>query len=207
VTTTNPPRTTRRGEDREKRFLGAARDVFYESGFEAASVNEIVRRAGDSLATLYAQFDSKKGLFLALVDDGVAAMRADLAAAEGPLEDALGTLARNYLDGVMAPGAIGTFRILVGEGRNFPDIAQTFFERGPKKLRQDMSAFLAERAALGEIDCADTDFAAQAFFDMLRSHHRVRRAAHIDNSETDLGPHIDKVVTLFLRGVAPRRDV
>ena len=49
--------------------LQAAREVFLEQGYEAASVNDVVRRAGGSLATLYAQFGNKEGLFQAVTQD------------------------------------------------------------------------------------------------------------------------------------------
>lgn len=201
-----PVRPTRRGEARHKAFLDAARAVFYEVGYEAASVNEIVQRAGGSLATLYNQFDNKEGLFLALIEDGVAGMRANLVVPDLPVRPALQTLAKHYLEGVMAPGAIGTFRILVGEGRKFPQLAEKFFELGPTRLRADLSAFLADRAARGEISCDDPDFAAQAFFDMLRSHHRIKRAALPEKfgPDIDYSVHIEKAVALFLAGVAPR---
>ena len=56
-----------RAELRRAAFLGAARDVFLEFGYEQANMAEIVRRAGGSLSTLYAQFGGKKGLFEAMI--------------------------------------------------------------------------------------------------------------------------------------------
>jgi AcrR family transcriptional regulator len=57
-----------RAELRRAAFLKAARDVFLEYGYEAANMAEIVKRAGGSLSTLYAQFGGKKGLFEAMID-------------------------------------------------------------------------------------------------------------------------------------------
>ena len=45
-----------RAELRRAAFLRAAREVFLEFGYENANMAEIVRRAGGSLSTLYAQF-------------------------------------------------------------------------------------------------------------------------------------------------------
>ena len=58
-----------RGVARRQAFLEAAREVFLDQGYEAASVNDVVRLAGGSLATLYSQFGNKEGLFLAVVQD------------------------------------------------------------------------------------------------------------------------------------------
>ena len=45
---------------RRHAFLLAAREVFLEQGYEEASVNDVVRRAGGSLATLYANSAIKR---------------------------------------------------------------------------------------------------------------------------------------------------
>lgn len=58
-----------RGVARRQGFLRAARAVFLEQGYEAASVNDVVCVAGGSLATLYAQFASKENLFLAVCEE------------------------------------------------------------------------------------------------------------------------------------------
>jgi len=56
-----------RGAARRQAMLDAACEVFLEHGFEGASVADVVRRSGGSLATLYASFGSKEGLFEAIV--------------------------------------------------------------------------------------------------------------------------------------------
>ena len=76
-----------RGVARKQAFLQAAREVFLEHGYEAASVNEVVRRAGGSLATLYSQYGSKEGLFLAVAAEHPGEHRRIDAAARGRSRD------------------------------------------------------------------------------------------------------------------------
>src|SRR5262245_3793367 len=52
-----------RGEARRQAMLQAAGELFLEHGFEGTSVSDVVKRSGGSLATLYAWFGSKEGLF------------------------------------------------------------------------------------------------------------------------------------------------
>lgn len=52
---------------REK-LLSAAEEVFAERGFEAATLEEVATRAGFTRGALYANFDGKSSLFLALLD-------------------------------------------------------------------------------------------------------------------------------------------
>ena len=64
-----PTISTPRGEARRRAFLDAAGKVFLAQGLGNASVNDVVRLAGGSLATLYQQFGSKEGLFLAMFEE------------------------------------------------------------------------------------------------------------------------------------------
>lgn len=51
------------------RLLEAAADVFGRRGFQAASVDEVAEAAGFTKGAVYAHFESKEDLFLALLDD------------------------------------------------------------------------------------------------------------------------------------------
>jgi AcrR family transcriptional regulator len=55
--------------ERRRELLAAARDVFVEKGFSAASVDDIVARAGVARGTFYLYFQDKRSIFEALVDD------------------------------------------------------------------------------------------------------------------------------------------
>ena len=50
------------------RLLETAIDMFAEKGYAGTSVREIVHRAGVSKPVLYYYFQSKEGLFLAILD-------------------------------------------------------------------------------------------------------------------------------------------
>jgi AcrR family transcriptional regulator len=58
----------RRGEELREHILFTAKDVFLETGFERASMDTLAARAATSKRTLYAHFESKDKLFLAVVD-------------------------------------------------------------------------------------------------------------------------------------------
>ncbi len=51
-------------------ILDAAREVFGEMGFEAATVRDIIRRTGLSVGAFYNYYRSKEEVFDALADDG-----------------------------------------------------------------------------------------------------------------------------------------
>jgi len=51
-------------------ILDAAREVFGEIGFEAATVRDIIRRTNLSVGAFYNYYRSKEEVFDALADDG-----------------------------------------------------------------------------------------------------------------------------------------
>lgn len=55
--------------ERRREILRAARDVFVEKGFSAATVEDIVVKAGVARGTFYLYFADKRAVFEALVDD------------------------------------------------------------------------------------------------------------------------------------------
>src|SRR6516225_5894868 len=68
---TNPTQTSRHQEKTEltrSRFIQAAEKIFARDGFESAKLEEIAATAGYTRGAFYANFDSKEGLFLALLE-------------------------------------------------------------------------------------------------------------------------------------------
>lgn len=70
-----------------ERLLQAAAEVFAEKGFAGASVDEIAERAGHTKGAVYSNFANKDDLFLALIDDHLAAKVVDLDARLGEASD------------------------------------------------------------------------------------------------------------------------
>jgi len=61
--------TSPRRELRRRQLLDAARDVFAEKGYVAATVDDVVARCGVARGTFYLYFDDKLDVFGALVSD------------------------------------------------------------------------------------------------------------------------------------------
>src|SRR3569833_2433012 len=58
----------RRGEKMRRHILLTAKDLFLATGYERASMDTVAARAGSSKRTLYAHFEIKETLFLAVMD-------------------------------------------------------------------------------------------------------------------------------------------
>jgi AcrR family transcriptional regulator len=122
------PRWRRRKSARPAEILAAALDVFAESGFAAAKLDEIARRAGVSKAALYLYYETKEDLFRAAARSLAAPGLATIAATVGALDAPFAEVAPLLLGRVAAflslgkPGRLAT--MVIGEARNFPDLAR-----------------------------------------------------------------------------------
>src|SRR5258708_1459702 len=70
--TTRPYRMEKRQvsvDERRRRIIDVAREMFAETGFHRVGLEEVARRAGVGRKTIYHQFGSKLGLLQALVAD------------------------------------------------------------------------------------------------------------------------------------------
>jgi AcrR family transcriptional regulator len=65
---TMPKNRAEKQEETRRQLLDAALEVFIDKGFHAASVDAIARHAGYTKGAVYANFDNKEALFLAMVD-------------------------------------------------------------------------------------------------------------------------------------------
>ncbi|NIX15534.1 MAG: TetR family transcriptional regulator, partial [Candidatus Dadabacteria bacterium] len=59
----------KQGKETRKRLINIATDVFYQNGYEKASIEEIVQTAGISRGALYHHFENKLALFEAVFDN------------------------------------------------------------------------------------------------------------------------------------------
>jgi AcrR family transcriptional regulator len=202
LTQTLSPPADGRGAARRRAFLAAAREVFLRDGYEAASVTDVVRIAGGSLATLYGQFGSKEGLFLAMAQerqkhflDAMTPERVD----HLPLELGLKAIGEHFLRALLAPDAVAMFRIVLGEGRNLPEDLRRFFFSGADKVRAVASAYLIARVPAME----DPDTSAGYFLELVRSRNHFRALTEPDFtlSDAEIRAHVADVVRFFLKGV------
>lgn len=204
MTVSQDQRPPDRGVARRQAFLQAAREVFLEQGYEAASVNDVVRRAGGSLATLYAQFGNKEGLFLAVTEDQHERFTKAMtprAVDHLPLETGLQEIGEGFVRAMLAPENLSYFRIVVGEGRKFPEHLQRYISGGAERVRKVIASFLERHSANVE----DPEMAASYLIELWRSRHHYRALADdaYSISDSELRAHVAAAVRFFLRAARP----
>jgi len=161
------PKWRRRAEARPEEILDAALDVFTESGFDAARMEDIARRAGISKGGLYLYFDSKQALLKALIESRVA----PIAGAIGAVADAgaidpkaaLYALARAIAAKIVDPRNIAVPRLVLSVSQTFPEIAEFYRERVMHVGRSAIGRLIKSGIERGVFRKVDIDAATRAF--------------------------------------------
>ncbi len=197
---------TGRAEMRRAAFLKAAREVFLEFGYDAANMAEIVRRAGGSLSTLYAQFGGKKGLFEAMIDSRVGVLTEQMhieLAAHAPLREGLRRIGEAFLARQLDPESVDVMRLMIAQAKKFPEMAQTWSTRAPDAVRRALAIYLEDRARAGEVKIANAEQAASVFFDLMRSRLQFRAllTPGYVASEQEVRETVERAVKVFMGGI------
>jgi AcrR family transcriptional regulator len=153
------PRWRRRKEDRPAEIIAAAQAVFAEKGFAAARLDDIARRAGLSKGALYLYFETKEDIFAAVINEAIAPRVATviglIEAYEGPFQD-LARQALPRLASIIGDARIGgVVKMVIGESRNFPELARVWHERLIDPAIGLMSRVIERGQARGEIRSGD----------------------------------------------------
>jgi AcrR family transcriptional regulator len=200
-------RVTDRGSARRQAFLVAARAEFLARGYEAANVNEVVRHAGGSLATLYAQFGNKEGLFLAVMEDQHERFIADFSTEEAEglqLEDGLQIIGLKIIQSFLKPDNLSFYRITIGEGAKFPHLLQRYIGKGgAASVRSAVTAYLTNHMTTDGQKVADPDGSASFFLELMRARHHYRALADATYAPTEdeLKAHVAAGVNVLLHGM------
>jgi AcrR family transcriptional regulator len=148
----------------------AARHVFAEKGFAAASMETIARAAGVSTRTLYRLIDNKAVLFEQMVrqriDRFVSAV--NLGTCENRnVEIALGDALIICGELVLDPEVIAIQRMILADSDAFPTVAESFYEYAMQRTVAALGDWLKEQQAVGVIRLDDSFEAAGMLLGML----------------------------------------
>lgn len=166
------PKFRRRKADRPAEIVAAALEVFAEKGFAAARLDEIARRAGVSKGAVYLYFETKEDVFRAVVSQAIApnvgVVKAMAAAHPGPLADLLRNVVVHVAGVIETTPIGGVLKMVVGEARNFPEIARVWHDELVSQALGAITAAIAAAQARGEVKPGDPRaYAVQLISPML----------------------------------------
>jgi len=157
---------TCRLDRRRQAIILAARNLFFDQGYERTTLSHIVRIAGGSLATIYKLFGNKDGLLEAVVSENVASGEALIRSAAGSeispsrtLHHLAEELSAQFLD----PEVVALVRIVMARSISDPEFARRFFERTATKTRDALEWLFEKWQANGIAMDGSPEFLAGMF--------------------------------------------
>lgn len=158
----------RRGDELRDHILRTAKDVFLEMGFERASMDEVATRAKTSKRSLYAHFESKEKLYVAVIE---LVRRLFLARLKMPGDysgqpaEALALFCARYLASLLYEAQIQMCRVSMAETARFPAGAAQHFDVVFTEVEARIGAYF--KAAFGVSARASADAAQRLLGQLL----------------------------------------
>lgn len=187
----------KRGEELRDHMLRTAKDVFLELGFERASMDVIAERAGTTKRTLYAHFENKEKLFLAVIELVRGMLLDRLKTPAEYSKDAREAIVRfcaSFLEVLIWSRSVRMYRLSIAETERFPEGAVVLYEATFETAQTRLEHFLRERLRLAP---SEAKRVATALFGRVLYPRFIRALFGIDEltddrlSDDDVRNHLD----------------
>jgi len=210
-----PKHRTAQAAQRIDTLTTVAAELFLERGFESVAGGDLIARVGGSRRNVYSHFGGKEGLFI----EAMTRLCAELAL---PLEQlvidareprkALSTFGHQLLQSVLEPRTLALHRLMVAEGKHFPELAQAMLKAGHDKAVDTLTAWIERRQAQSGPVLASVLPAralAALFVSMVTTEAQLRALVGLDAvpfSPAQITRIVDNAVHVFLDGATQRRS-
>ena len=204
---------TTRTELKQKAILEAATELFLRQGFPGTNMDDVATHAGVSKQTVYAQFESKETLFVAMVRSlthaaGDKVQHAMVVLPKGTtLTDHLIAYAMRQLEVARTPQLMQLRRLVIAEAERFPELGKSVYENGPGRAIAGLAAAFADWAERGLLRVPDAQMAASNF-NWLIMGEPVNRAMLLGDAGVPSAPalrrHAQEAVRVFMAAYGPK---
>ncbi|MBS7541806.1 TetR/AcrR family transcriptional regulator [Ancylobacter oerskovii] len=205
------PRTEQESSKRRE-IIDGARRVFFEKGYDGASMDEVAKAAGVSKATIYVYFGSKEDLFEALVLNDRARSAEHLFVVDPSADDTVAFLRRigiSFMTMMLQPDHIRLIRMVIGAAEKLPHIGQVFFEAGPCHGGRRLADILRQQADLGRLVLDDEISAAHMFLNMCQGKlvkGQLFGGTTATPTPAEIEEHVDRAVRVFMAAYGKKAD-
>lgn len=175
-----------RGAELRRHILLVAKDVFLETGYERASMDTVAARAQTSKRTLYAHFESKDKLFLAVLDlireMYLGKLRTPDAYADEPVE-AVTRFCGRFLQLMVWEPQVRTCRLSIAEAERLPGSSHAYFDAIFVTTHERLTTYLAQRWAVADAAALAEDLISRAVLPRL-----LRTLLNVEDPIKEDGP-------------------
>ncbi|KFI08874.1 TetR/AcrR family transcriptional regulator [Massilia sp. BSC265] len=132
-------------EARIQELIDAAGCLFLKHGYAGVSLEAIAREARVAVRTIYVKFGGKAGLLKAVLQARrerffpVGKMDVD----QRPIREVIDEFAGYFYDMLCEPDAMTLQRVVMAEAGSSPELAEAFYEAGPRMTREMLERYFA----------------------------------------------------------------
>jgi TetR/AcrR family transcriptional repressor of cmeABC operon len=196
-----------RGLIRRDKIIQAATKVFTGSGYEAASLQEIVALAGGSLATLYRLFGNKEGLFYAVIERKSDQLLSEIDYRDlqsRPPRVALIEIGMRFFSMVISPEVGAIHRLIIGEAARNPRLREIFLTLATERAIRNLADYLQTQVDKQQLDIKNCFIAASHFMGALKGNYHIRGmlGETVNLSLVEQEEFVTAAVDMFLYGCA-----
>jgi TetR/AcrR family transcriptional repressor of mexJK operon len=189
-------------------ILKVAGDLFVTHGFRKVSVDQIVAAVPISRPTLYAHFKDKRALYSAVIGARcqrlLATLRDRIDSTQTP-EETLFAIGYEFLDILLSDSAIHMHRTLAAEAQESPEIAELFYESGPKQMLQLVTDYLTRMHHQKLLNVPDPTLSADMFLGTIKGYAHLRCILGIAKplSKKQMRARVAYAVNIMMKAHAP----
>lgn len=157
-------------DPRRDALVRQARLHFITEGYAGTRMEPIAREAGVSTATLYAMFENKAALFLAVIDEAAADFSIRMAkvkSCNGAPRERLSGFLNAYAEFMSDSFVRAIFRLVIAERPRFESVAMDFFEKAKRDFGAVLIVALEDMKAKGELQFEKASWAAGQLMGMI----------------------------------------
>jgi len=132
-------------EARNAELVQTAGQLFLKKGYTGVSLETIAREARVAVRTIYVKFGGKAGLLMAVLGSRRERFFVDRCLADDmrPLREVIDDFARDFYDLLVEPDAIAMQRVVIAEAGSDRELAQAFYDGGPRLARATLERYFA----------------------------------------------------------------
>ncbi len=185
-------------QERSEQILQTAMTVFAREGYHKADVDEIAVKAGVGKGTIYRHFESKKGLFLAVVEWGISKMKSVIMETVKDIDSPIEKITQatsTYL--TFFETHRGFYRVLIQEMTNFREEVEKIFRQKylPQPLLEEEIRRGIEKGLIKDINSRSAAFA------LIGLTNNIIYQWLISDEAYPLMDELDIILEIWFRGV------
>jgi TetR/AcrR family transcriptional repressor of mexJK operon len=155
---------------------------------------------------LYNHFASKNALLVAVISEFCTSLLHTLNQAivtADTVETNLAKIARAFVELIFCPDALALYRLVIAESRDFPELGQLVYDSSAQAVLRCLGDYLRQVKHSGHVELVEPEFAADAFFSLLKGDRHFQCLLGIKPPPTteEKQALVEKTLRFYLRGI------